>query len=354
MGAHGADCTGKRCHGEASEKATIRHSARERGSDEESEDGEANAQKVTIRDGDAADAWGFAEPQVIPRDVPVGSVLLNAGIAAIPSTATVYCSPSGYQTESMYAAQTTTSIANVYATNVPGIGIKVISGLGALPAPPLISSWYSFSGSVGSVWDSWGYQLIKTGPVTPGTLSFSGPVAASWVSTSATSLVGSAVVNYLYINGGANIVAPACTTPNVNVVMPSILSSVLKGVGTSAGRASFNITLNSCPAAMTSIQYEIDPATTVISSTDAVVELDGSSTASGIGVQLLDNDGNPLTAAHGFQGTATLGAAPGSGTYKSSTGGDYTIPLKARSYQTDITVGPGSVNTEMTFTMTYQ
>lgn len=305
---------------------------------------------------------------VVPRDAAVGTVLLNVGIAA-NSTGLITCSVSpqttGYGVESMYTTQTTTSIANVYATNVPGIGIKVIgknNQSGAVPNPPSV---YRFLTAVGAaaeytIDNSWGYQLIKTGPVTAGTLSFSGAVAASWISSSPTSVTGAGwvispiLVNSLYINGSTNVVIPTCTTPNVNVAMPTIYKSALKGVGTSAGTTSFNIALNNCPAGMNSIQYEINPATTVVSSADAVVALDGTSTASGVGVQLLDNDSNPLTAAKGFQSMATLGSAPGSGTYNPSTGGNYTIPLKARYYQTATTVSPGSVNTEMTFTMTYQ
>jgi hypothetical protein len=46
-------------------KATIRRSAWERGWDEEPDDGEAYAQKVKIRDDDAAEAWGVAEPHAV-------------------------------------------------------------------------------------------------------------------------------------------------------------------------------------------------------------------------------------------------------------------------------------------------
>jgi major type 1 subunit fimbrin (pilin) len=300
---------------------------------------------------------------VVPRDAAVGAVLLNVPVATTSATAGFSCSTgsTAYLIESMYTTQTTTSLSNVYATNVPGIGIKVIgqnNPSGALPSPPSVYSWATVTTTGYYTFDSWGYQLIKTGAVTAGTLSFSGAVAASWISSSATSNVAPSsrpnLLSSLYINGSTSVVTPTCTTPNVSVVMPTIYQSALKGAGTSAGTTSFNIALNSCPAGMNSIQYEIDPVTTVVSSTDAVVALDGSSTAAGIGVQLLDNDGNPLTAANGFQSAATLGTAPGSGTYNSSTGGDYTIPLKARYYQTGTTVSPGSVSTEMTFTMTYQ
>ncbi|WP_144156173.1 hypothetical protein [Paraburkholderia sp. BCC1885] len=46
-------------------KATIRRSAWERGWDEEPGDGEAYAQKVRVRDDDAAEAWDVAEPHAI-------------------------------------------------------------------------------------------------------------------------------------------------------------------------------------------------------------------------------------------------------------------------------------------------
>jgi hypothetical protein len=46
-------------------KATIRRAAWQRGWDEEPEEGEEYAQIVTIRDDDAAEAWGIAPP--LPR-----------------------------------------------------------------------------------------------------------------------------------------------------------------------------------------------------------------------------------------------------------------------------------------------
>jgi hypothetical protein len=46
-------------------KATVRRPAWQRGWDEEPEEGEAYAQKDTIRDDDAAHAWGIAEPHAV-------------------------------------------------------------------------------------------------------------------------------------------------------------------------------------------------------------------------------------------------------------------------------------------------
>lgn len=97
---------------------------------------------------------------------------------------------------------------------------------------------------------------------------------------------------------------------------------------------------------MNGITYQIDPTTTVLNTANSVVALDASfsSPATGVGVQLLSDAGTPLP----LSTPQTLNG------YSSATGGDYTIPLKARYYQTGAIVGPGAANTSMTFTMSYQ
>jgi len=142
-------------------------------------------------------------------------------------------------------------------------------------------------------------------------------------------------------------VTGACQTPDVLVQLGSHSPSEFKGVGTFTGSTSFNIALNSCPAGLgavlqPAIQYRIDPVTTVVNSAQSVVALSAGSSATGVGVQLLDNAGAvlPLSKLKTFSG------------YNSG-GGNFTIPLKARYYQTDSNVGAGTANTTMTFTMTY-
>ncbi|AOX99061.1 hypothetical protein BJP62_00495 [Jeongeupia sp. USM3] len=95
---------------------------------------------------------------------------------------------------------------------------------------------------------------------------------------------------------------------------------------------------------MNLIKYQIDAVTNVIDSGNSVVALDAASTATGLGVQLLDDSSVPFP----------LGVARTMGSYSTATGGSYTIPLKARYYKTAANVGPGSANSSMTFTMTYQ
>ncbi len=115
-------------------------------------------------------------------------------------------------------------------------------------------------------------------------------------------------------------------------------------MNTFTAAVSFNLNLNNCPAGMNTVQYRVDPTTTVLNSSQSVVALDASSGASGIGVQLLNGAGAvfPLSTYQTYSG------------YSKSTGGSYSIAFKARYYQTGATVGAGAANTSMTVTLLYQ
>ncbi|HED1254856.1 TPA: fimbrial protein, partial [Citrobacter amalonaticus] len=67
----------------------------------------------------------------------------------------------------------------------------------------------------------------------------------------------------------------------------------------------------------------------------------GSNAATGVGIQLLYNN-QPMR----------LGSDVAVGT--SSTGGGFTVPLKARYYQTGDHITTGAANGVLSFTMTYQ
>src|SRR5262249_36950664 len=101
---------------------------------------------------------------------------------------------------------------------------------------------------------------------------------------------------------------------------------------------------NACPIGLTSIQYQFTPVNAVLDSTNGVLALSSDSTATGIGLQLKDGSGNALK--YNMKYTLT--------SYSSTTGGSYTIPLKANYYQTSASVTAGTANAVLTFTMTYQ
>lgn len=154
-------------------------------------------------------------------------------------------------------------------------------------------------------------------------------------------------VQTLFTMPPVNIALGACTTPDVIVPLGVHAASEMAAVGATTTAVSFNIALNNCPAGMNSIQYGVAANTTVIDASRSVVALNSSSSAAGVGVQLLDTNGNALPlAAQGATNQTFSG-------YNASTGGSYTIPMKARYYRTG-TITEGSANSSMTFTMSYQ
>jgi len=106
----------------------------------------------------------------------------------------------------------------------------------------------------------------------------------------------------------------------------------------------FNIAINNCPAGVRSIQYMLTPNTASLG--NGVVSLDAgvAPVATGVGIQLLDGAGNPVS---------YNVAVPVSGV-TSGTGGSYTVPLKATYFQTAASLQSGSANTSFTFTIIYQ
>lgn len=148
----------------------------------------------------------------------------------------------------------------------------------------------------------------------------------------------------LVFTGGPTFTAAACVTSNVLVDLRSHKNTEFSGIGTTTAPTSFQIGLNHCPAGLNRIQYRVDAVTAVADANRSVVSLDAASGARGVGVQLLDGQGNVLP----------LGSNLTLAGYNPAVGGSYAIALQARYYQTAAPVTAGSANTSVTFTLTYQ
>ena len=120
--------------------------------------------------------------------------------------------------------------------------------------------------------------------------------------------------------------------------------SSFKGVGSVAAVMPFNLAFNDCNTGLTRIQYQFAAPGGVAVPAKGVINLtnDGS-TAKGIGLQVTDGNGTPIV----FNQSYNLTGVTSSGT-------SYTVPFKAAYYQTGATVGPGSANAALTFTINYQ
>lgn len=211
------------------------------------------------------------------------------------------------------------------------------------------SSWSATAGAGfasrtdGAIGQRMQFAFVKTGPISAGSTTISGVVAQAGINTypSATPLYPEDII----ISGGASFVIGACTTPDKIVPLGNHKTTEFGAVGTGTTPVAFSIDLIDCPAGLNSIQYRIDPTTTVVNSAQSVVALDSSSTATGVGVQLLASNG---TTPFKLSTNQTFSA------YDKINGGTFTIPLMARYYKTTATLTAGTANSSMTFTMTYQ
>ncbi|MFS8973391.1 fimbrial protein [Cupriavidus necator] len=183
--------------------------------------------------------------------------------------------------------------------------------------------------------------FVKTGPIAGGTVTLPGTIGQAGMSLDPPVSVQAAVP--IVVSGNPVFNELACRTPDVTVDLGTHQRSEFSGIGSTAAPKSFSISVNNCPSGISTARYRLDAVTTILNASNAVVALDGSSTAAGVGVQILDDAGNvhPL---------GTLRAVPG----YNPAGGNFTVPLKARYYQTGNPITPGLANTALTFTMDYQ
>lgn len=319
----------------------------------------------------------------VARDVPVGTQLYsttfwnNTGISITCDTGTYAYLKNLTVTPYARASWAAPKGAVAYQTNIPGIGVYIWSNANGLPYSMPAAITYTagqgtltISGGPGniSVWSSFDVSIVKiSDPVGVGTLN------GLSLPTVQFGIVGSslAVTLNAQITGSLNVVSSTCTTPNVAVDLGSHYTSELKGVGTTTATwVSVPIALNNCPAffglnssltntignpttvttgqlAANSVQYTVVPVASILVANQGVMALqpDGvNPTASGIGIQLADGNGNPLA----YNQTNPSGLA-----LTTTNNANYTINLRARYYQTAASTTAGQANGAATVTLIY-
>lgn len=289
-----------------------------------------------------------------PRDAAIGTILYDSQWMGSASTR-VNCG--GGETVTVgYASPLTpvSGMSHVYATGVPGIGIKAAysNTLAASYHPGNIDSVDNYaawlldwprivmaSAKVGAYTPAGVYrvQYIVTGQLQSGSFTMTIP------SPTATTQYGAALTNQVaFSNSTINIQSLGCQVLNSNIVvnLPSQVMLDMKGVGTTLGPTAFQIPLL-CDSGVR-VAYEFD-GTAGSSATGVLANQAGSGYATGVGVQLL-------------QGTAPVALNTISNTYITTTSNSQTvnIPFTAQYFQTAANPAPGAVQATATFQMTYQ
>jgi type 1 fimbria pilin len=331
----------------------------------------------------AANCTTTSQTLTLP-DVIVPSTAVTAGtVLATSSPVTMIFSCSGLPVSTsrpadfnatIQAGQTLATLDSTNNTGGPGITFKLtgVSGLALLvtatpvqatsaggqvsdgpnsnagyPVGSVTAPAGAAAGSfTGTVAETFTAQLIVTGPITVGSIQAINTLIPFWWYIPGGSQDSSSIsMNAPLSLATSKVSAGACSvniaSQNLTVVLPSIATSALNGIGTTAGQTPFNVDLT-CQSSTKTVLITMTASNPSTTQTGVILPTTGTGFASNVGVQLLNGSGNPVN----VRGTAqSEGKAPA---------GSLSIPYFAQYYQTGTPVTVGQVNATVTFNITFQ
>lgn len=209
----------------------------------------------------------------------------------------------------------------------------------------------SYSGTVVANYTA---QLIKTGPITPGTITSNQLIPFWWYIAGGSQDSTSISLSTYLVLPTITVSAPACTvssaSKNISVSLPSVQASALSSSGQTAGSTPFNIALTGCPSGVKSVTAYFNSSANVDTNTGNLIN---NGTAKNVEVQLLNGPGS--TTASAFSPILLTGAqatAQNSGQFAVNASGAATMNYYAQ-YIATAAAAAGSVNTSVTFTIAY-
>ena len=332
----------------------------------------------------------------IGEDVPVGQIIYTARFNANLRTTNYYCTvtaeevAAGHEpvTARYYSkidtvttpsgAPTISGDTAIYPTNVPGIGaiFSLVGSPGDSKKFPAI--WESdLHVNLGTIRQNVGQigrinlQLIKTGPISPGTHQVLASSFPTFHVTSGSTLPIVFDHTFVTINfsGAMTMYARTCqlATSVVDVSLGTHTRGEFTGVGSATPWTEFDITLRDCPAFVGYGNYAYNEATAVttgkgtankvailFNSVHGIVDNNpllaklesGPDSAQGIGIEVSERNSTTSLSFDGSGGfnLQNLPTVEGEG---------YVIPLKARYVQYESEVKAGVANGAAVFTITY-
>lgn len=275
----------------------------------------------------------------VQRDAPVGTVVFSGAATYTGSYLTGCSNPLMLGFSMRYNNATLSSYGNhVYNTNISGMGIRFSSN-NYFENP---ANTFSYNAQTSYVdWYGGKIELVVTGPVSSGALT---PGVIGVVTLQGSDGVYRDGLTTQLSSGTINALACSITTPQLTFPIGDISASAFgTAIGTTPTGAqnTQNLGLTCTPG--TNISVSLGGIQNPDSSNTSIIALTGqgmTGTAKGVGVQLLYN-GTPLV----LNSRLLL---------KQSSGGQETLPLTARYYQTLTSVESGAANASATLNLTYQ
>lgn len=291
----------------------------------------------------------------VPADASLGPIGEVINIPDGPMTQ-IGCDSAGasYAYLQFATTQTPSDNKDVYATNVPGIGVKVWDDL---YNPPTIvgnsgAKWFAGPNIEYSWSSAWNINHLKMqfyviGPVEPGNVTLLTPFVNALISTVPSSW--GTIFSQLTITGSARINVPACDidealTPGT-VALHAINMNALPHQGDVGNNVYFSVGLKCLKA--TSITMTLTDPNGGDPENGVVFNDAGSGMAKNVGVQVLSaRDGSTTPQTVHLNESFTVGQA---------NEGQYTIPMAARYYRTsDEAIVGGKISASVIYELSYQ
>ncbi|WP_458729774.1 fimbrial protein [Pseudomonas brenneri] len=302
--------------------------------------------------GDCKEAWtsgtstlNFHGPASlsIPADTPSGTVIYEETQGNV--SATFRCeTPAAFGIKSNLAVGEQPTGGYLFPIKDTGLSWQISASNGSLIAgkipsvppgkilPPLgpVNLWYSWSSNV----STFKLEIIKTGNITGKTKL----PAGIWGTIKANQM---ALIN-VAMSKEVPQEALSCVTPNISVPMGEYTPGDFHSNGQTLP-IDYKIGLLNCPKGIKKVIYTLIATTPIIDKTGGVVSMSANSTANGVGLKLMNDNGLPieLNRSYTFSDYNTAG-------------GNFSIPLTAAYVRLqNQQLVSGSANTEVTFSISY-
>jgi type 1 fimbria pilin len=272
-----------------------------------------------------------ADSLTVPQDAPIGTIIYQQSLNAAEhiftcTAATRY----GFAVNPALGAP----VDATYPLGKTGLSFRVSTpnpNITYMPPPFNIGSGtYTTNGG------NYTLEIFKSGELSP-----KNEIAAGFLGNLQVSdlvFIKFNLLNPIHLN------TASCQTPSVPVAMgDDYRLEEFEKSGATPRVIKYNIALNQCQRGIKKVTYQLKATTTVIDSKKGIVALNAESTAKGIGLQLMNDAGQPiaLDTNYPFNGFNT-------------TDTDFRIPLSASYYRlAEGTLKAGTANTAVTFIMSY-
>ncbi|MFO3673643.1 fimbrial protein [Pseudomonas protegens] len=269
----------------------------------------------------------------IPADTPDGTVVYQDTAQQSLSHSWSCNATSQYGVAVNPALGTPTSTVTTFPLGKTGLSFRIWMDMLSRYEPSLFAiSPKSYGVASGAI----RLEIVKSGPM------------ASQVRIDAGNLgdlrSGELILNKFNLSNALVLNAASCQTPSVPVAMGDDYQlNEFAEAGAKPRTVHFDIGLNQCQTGIKKVTYSLKANTPVIDAKKGIVALNGSSTAKGIGLQLMNDLGQPmaLDTTYPFDAFTTTGTS-------------FKIPLSATYYRLETSeLKAGSANTEVTFIVNY-